>query len=230
MAQLTAILQQKEDELAVLRQQTATLQQQEDELVTLRRQAAASQQRENELASLHQQVAASNERQRNEVNAAMSQNSHQSASAPISLEAIQRMIAEGVKAYYMQTHYSMRPGYVKPYPPEVDMVPFSNNYRQPQFSKFNGSGSPHEHVAHFLAACQDTAHNGTLLLKQFVPTLSGPDFTWYSKLAPGSIRTWEQMQDAFLERFYSTQRTVGITELTQTFQRSNDKAADFINS
>jgi hypothetical protein len=98
-------------------------------------------------------VAASNERQTNEVNAAMSQNSHQLASAPISLKAIQRMIAEGVKVQHMQTHYSIRPGYVKPYLPEVDMVPVSNNYCQPQFSKFNRSGSPHEHVAHFLATC-----------------------------------------------------------------------------
>lgn len=67
------------------------------------------------------------------------------------------------------------------------------------------------------------------MLRQFVQTLSGPAFTWYSKLAPGSIRTWEQMQDSFLERFYSTQRTVGITELTQTEQRAHEKAADFIN-
>jgi hypothetical protein len=37
------------------------------------------------------------------------------------------------------------------------------------------------------------------------------------------------MQEAFLERFYSSQRTVGITELTQTMQRGNEKAADFIN-
>jgi hypothetical protein len=205
------------------------LQQREDELVVLHHQVAASQQREDELAALCRQVAARNERQRNEVNATMSQNSHQPASAPISLEAIQRMIVDGVKAQYMQTHYSMRPGYAKPYLPEVDMAPFPNNYHQPQFSKFNGSGSPHEHVAHFLATCQDTTHNQALLLRQFVQTLSGLALTWYSKLVPGSIRTWGQMQDAFLEHFYSTQRMVGITELTQTLQRSNEKAADFIN-
>ena len=188
---------------------------------------AALQQKEEELAALREQVANTRNRT-NDVNASTSHNGphHQ---PEITLEAIQRMISEGVKAQYMQTHYSMRPGYVKPYPPEVDMVPFPNNYRQPQFSKFNGTGSPHEHVAHFLAACQDTTHNGALLLRQFVQTLSGPAFTWYSKLAPGSIRTWEQMQDAFLEHFYSTQRTVGITELTQTLQRTNEKAADFIN-
>jgi hypothetical protein len=128
----------------------------------------------------------------------------------------------------MQTHYSMRLGYVKPYPLEVDMVPFPKNYCQPQFSKFNGTGSPHEHMAHFLDACQDTSHNGALL-RQFVQTLSGPAFTWYSKLALGSIRTWEEMHDAFLERFYSTQRIVGIIEFTQTLQRANVRAADFIN-
>ena len=186
----------------------------------------ALQQKEEELATLNEQVANA---RHNGNDASASQNGPPPRPpSEISLENIQRMISEYVKAQYMQTHYSMRPGYVKPYPPEVDMVPFPNNYRQPQFTKFNGTGSPHEHVAHFLAACQDTAHNGALLLHQFVQTLSGLAFTWYSKLAPGSIRTWEQMQDSFLEHFYSTQRMVGITELTQTLQRPNEKAADFI--
>uniref|UniRef100_J3N1M7 Retrotransposon gag domain-containing protein n=1 Tax=Oryza brachyantha TaxID=4533 RepID=J3N1M7_ORYBR len=193
-----------------LAQLTAALQQKEDELAALRTQLANRTGRENE-------------------GHATSQAAHQASPSSISLEAIQQMINEGVKAQYMQTHYSMRLGYVKPYPPDVDLVPFPNNYRQPQFSKFNGTGSLHEHVAHFLAACQDTANNGELLLRQFVQTLSGPAFTWHSKLAPGSIKTWEQMQDSFLEHFYSTQRTVGITELTQTEQRGNEKATDFIN-
>lgn len=69
--------------------------------------------------------------------------SSQQGGTEIKLEPIQRMIAEGVKAQYMQTHYSMRPRYVKPYPPDVDSVPFPANYRQPQYSKFNSSESPH---------------------------------------------------------------------------------------
>jgi hypothetical protein len=122
----------------------------------------ALRQKEEELAALRRQVAdkaASGENERLEGSRTNNQND-----PPLSVEAIQRMISEGVKAHYMQTHYSMHPGYVKLYPPEVDMVPFADNYRQPQFSKFNGTGSPHEHVAHFLAACQDTSHNSALLL------------------------------------------------------------------
>ncbi|KAK1696631.1 hypothetical protein QYE76_013328 [Lolium multiflorum] len=196
----------------------------EEQLATL---TAALQQRDDELAALRNQMS-DNLNKSSEGHGGAS-TSNQPGGAALSLEAIQRMIAEGVKTQLMQNHHSMRPGYVKPYPPDVDLVPFPSNYRQPQFSKFNGSGSPHEHIAHFLAACQDTAHNGALLLRQFVQTLSGPAFTWYSKLAPSSIKTWEQMQNSFLERFYSTQRTVGITELTQTEQGMNEKAADFIN-
>ncbi|KAK1616645.1 hypothetical protein QYE76_022162 [Lolium multiflorum] len=196
----------------------------EEQLATL---TAALQQRDDELAALRNKMS-DNLNKSSEGHGGAS-TSNQPGGAALSLEAIQRMIAEGVKTQLMQNHHSMRPGYVKPYPPDVDLVPFPSNYRQPQFSKFNGSGSPHEHIAHFLAACQDTAHNGALLLRQFVQTLSGPAFTWYSKLAPSSIKTWEQMQNSFLERFYSTQRTVGITELTQTEQGMNEKAADFIN-
>ena len=134
----------------------------------MNRMMAALQQKEEELAVLREQVANTRNRT-SDVNASTSHNGpHPHPQPKITLESIQRMIFEGVKDQYMQTHYSMRPGYVKPYPPEVDMVPFPNNYRQPQFSKFNGTGSPHEHVAHFLVACQDTAHNGALLLHQFV--------------------------------------------------------------
>jgi hypothetical protein len=83
---------------------------------------AVLRQKEEELAALHQQVAdkaASGENERPEGSRTNNQND-----PPLSVEAIQRMISEGVKAQYMQTHCSMSPGYVKPYPSEVDMVPF----------------------------------------------------------------------------------------------------------
>jgi hypothetical protein len=146
-----------------------------------------------EIATLRAQVAEAN-RSSTPQNTPPSPTQTQ-ASAHVTLDAVQRMITESMRAHHMQSQYAMRPGYMKPYPPEVDLVPLLPNYRQPQFTKFHGNGSPHEHIAHFLAACQDTAWNlsGPLLLRQFVQTLSGPAFSWYSKLAPGSITTWEQM-------------------------------------
>ena len=45
------------------------------------------------------------------------------ASAHVTLDAVQRMITESMRAHHMQSQYAMRPGYMKPYPPEVDLVP-----------------------------------------------------------------------------------------------------------
>ena len=59
-------------------------------------------------------------------------------------------------------------------------------------------------------------------------TLKGAAFEWYSKLLPGSIADWEAMKSQFLARFYNTRRTVSLSELTITKQKSNERAADFI--
>jgi len=56
------------------------------------------------------------------------------------------------------------------------------------------------------------------MVKQFVRTLKGITFDWYTNLEPESIGSWEQMEQQFLNKFYSTQCTVSMTELTNTKQ------------
>lgn len=46
---------------------------------------------------------------------------------------------------------------MKFYPSEFDPVPLLPNYRQCLFTKLHGNGSPHKHIAHLMATCQDTA-------------------------------------------------------------------------
>jgi hypothetical protein len=38
--------------------------------------------------------------------------------------------------------------YIKPYPAWHDDVPFPMGYHQPKFKEFDGTGCPHEHIAH----------------------------------------------------------------------------------
>ncbi|WJZ97157.1 hypothetical protein VitviT2T_015785 [Vitis vinifera] len=143
-------------------------------------------------------------------------------------EAVQQMITETFKALQLGATANSSTGYQKAYPVYIDLVPFPPNYQQPQFSHFDGTGSPTEHIAHFLSQCGDTAQSGPFLMRQFVQTLRKAAFTWYSKLPPRKIENWDQMERAFLQRFYSTQKSVGITKLTQTTQRNSEEAADFI--
>ena len=66
-------------------------------------------------------------------------------------------------------------------------------------------------------------------MKQFVRSLKGNAFDWYTDLETKSINTWEQLQREFLDWFYSTRRTVSMMELTDTKQWENELVVDYIN-
>ncbi|KAK4731512.1 hypothetical protein R3W88_024500 [Solanum pinnatisectum] len=50
---------------------------------------------------------------------------------------------------------------------------------------------------------------------------TGNAFDWYTDLEHNSIDSWEQLEHEFLNRFYSTRRTVSMVELTNTCQRKD---------
>ncbi|MGV7988977.1 hypothetical protein PJP10_31910 [Mycobacterium kansasii] len=54
-------------------------------------------------------------------------------------------------------------------------------------------------------------------------------FRWYSSLAQGSMGTWEQMQDAFMSNFISSECDVSITELASVRQKEGQPVEKFIN-
>ncbi|TYK26751.1 retrotransposon gag protein [Cucumis melo var. makuwa] len=64
---------------------------------------------------------------------------------------------------------------------------------------------------------------------KFVQSLKGNAFEWYTDLEPEVIDSWEQLEKEFLNRFYSTKRTVSMMELTNTKQRKGEPVIDYIN-
>ena len=67
------------------------------------------------------------------------------------------------------------------------------------------------------------------MVKQFVRSLQGNAFDWYTDLAPKCIDNWDQMEREFLNRFYSTRRTISMMELTNTKQWKDKSVVDYIN-
>ncbi|KAL0448959.1 UNVERIFIED_CONTAM: hypothetical protein Slati_1452300 [Sesamum latifolium] len=86
-----------------------------------------------------------------------------------------------------------------------------------------------EHVAHFVETCNNAGTYGDHLVKQFVRSLKGNAFDWYTDLEAGSIDGWEQLEQEFLNRFYSTRRTVSMVELTNSRQWKEEPVIDYIN-
>ncbi|KAL0297868.1 UNVERIFIED_CONTAM: hypothetical protein Sangu_3175400 [Sesamum angustifolium] len=105
----------------------------------------------------------------------------------------------------------------------------ANGYQPPKFQQFDGKGNPKQHVAHFVETCNNAGTYGDHLVKQFVRSLKGNAFDWYTDLEAGSIDGWEQLEQEFLNRFYSTRRIVSMVELTNSRQWKEEPVIDYIN-
>jgi len=73
-----------------------------------------------------------------------------------------------------------------------------HGYQPPKFNQFDGKGNPKKHIAHFIETCGNVGTEGDRLVKQFVRSLKGIAFGWYTHLEPESINSWEQMEHEFL--------------------------------
>ncbi|XP_024200624.1 uncharacterized protein LOC112203961 [Rosa chinensis] len=102
-------------------------------------------------------------------------------------------------------------------------------YQPPKFQQFEGKGNPKQNIAHFVENCNNAGTKGVHLVKQFVCSLNGNAFEWYTDLELESIDSWDQMEREFLNRFYSTRRTVSMMELTSAKQWKDERAVDYIN-
>ncbi|KAM2951141.1 hypothetical protein COP2_000683 [Malus domestica] len=146
----------------------------------------------------------------------------------LSIQQLHEMITNTIKAQYeWSSHTSLF--YSKPYSKKIDALKMPRGYQPPKFMQFDGKGNPKQHVAHFVETCNNAGTKWDYLAKQFVRSLKGNAFEWYTDLEPESINSWEQLEREFLNRFYSTCRTVSILELTSTKQWKDEPVIDYIN-
>jgi hypothetical protein len=67
-----------------------------------------------------------------------------------------------------------------------------------------------------------------LKIKIFPLSLSDTAFTWFTSLVPNSILTWAQLEQKFLEYFYSGDTEFRLSHLTTIKQKHNELIADYI--
>ena len=85
------------------------------------------------------------------------------------------------------------------------------------------------HIAHFVETCNNAGTYDDLMVKQFVRSLKGNAFDWYTDLEPRTIDSWEQLEREFLNHFYSTRRVVSMIELTSSRQWKDEPVIDYIH-
>ncbi|KAL0305197.1 UNVERIFIED_CONTAM: hypothetical protein Scaly_2993100 [Sesamum calycinum] len=72
--------------------------------------------------------------------------------------------------------------YSMPYTPSIGSLKMLMGYQPPKFQQFDGKGNPKQHVAHFIETCNNEGTYADYLVKQFVRSLKGNAFDWYTDL------------------------------------------------
>jgi hypothetical protein len=102
--------------------------------------------------------------------------------------------------------------------------------------------NPYLHLREFEEVCNtyndSNCSMNTIRLKLFPFSLKDKAKTWLQNLRPGSIRAWDEMQQQFLKKFFSSHRTNSfkrqITTFTQkpvkTFYQCWDRYQDLFNT
>ena len=121
--------------------------------------------------------------------------------------------------------YARRP----PYPLKVLSKPYLKRYEPRAFAQYDGrKGSAVEYLSKFIDTLSPHAANEDLCLREFSKSLCNRAYTWYIKLKPGSIPTWDDIVDVFCTKYFHEKETVTLATLQATKQRSGEDLMEYI--
>ncbi|KAA0054831.1 ty3-gypsy retrotransposon protein [Cucumis melo var. makuwa] len=120
--------------------------------------------------------------------------------ASISVQQLRDMIANSIRAQFEGLPQTSFM-YSKPYAKRIDNLRMPLGYQPPKFQQFDGKSNLKQHIAHFV----ETYEN------------------------PKVIGSWKQLENKFINHFYSTRRIVSIMELTKIKQQKGQPVIDYIN-
>ena len=92
----------------------------------------------------------------------------------------------------------------------------------PQFHGMD-SESPYQHLQDFAMVCTTfvtrNVNENTVKLKLFPFSLKDSAKEWFNSLRANSIRTWPEMEELFLEKFFPVNRTLQYQDLLNRFEQ-----------
>nr|POE76691.1 hypothetical protein CFP56_75050 [Quercus suber]POE79297.1 hypothetical protein CFP56_15238 [Quercus suber] len=94
--------------------------------------------------------------------------------------------------------------------------PYLANYTPPIFPKYDGKvRNAKEHIRRYVNALTAHSHDHKLRLKEFSKSLEGHAFTWYTRLLPGLVLSWNDMATQFMKKFFILDEILTLSYLQE---------------
>ena len=115
-----------------------------------------------------------------------------------------------------------------------DLCPFPDamvpqGFQVPKFKRYDGTGCPVDHLRAFCGELNAVAGNDGALIRLFQKSLKDDALDWYTSLDYHRIRTWEQLSQAFVNRFaYNLNMAPRRADLAALRQRSDETLSAYV--
>ena len=74
-------------------------------------------------------------------------------------------------------------------------------FKAPEFEKYKGTSCPRNHLTMYCRKMAAHARDEKLLMHFFQDSLADTTLSWYMRLEPVRIRSWNDLVDAFLKQY-----------------------------
>lgn len=92
-----------------------------------------------------------------------------------------------------------------PFANEIALVDLPHKYMEPRFKTYDSTSDPGDHISHYHQAMLTTSLPRDIreasFCKFFGNSLSSPAIEWYVNPLVGTIRSFSQLRDSFIENF-----------------------------
>ncbi|XP_057969523.1 uncharacterized protein LOC131158672 [Malania oleifera] len=119
------------------------------------------------------------------------------------------MMKEGkTKPYYEEA--SLRSS-EPPFNKEIMEAPLPSRFKIPTFERYEDFSDPIDHLDNFKMLMQLQGAPDAIMCRAFATTLKGTTRDWYQTLRPGSIGSFQEMEQMFTGHFLSSRRVAKTT-------------------